>query len=95
MKMLLINPPIREWAKPNVFPLGLGYIASALRENGFDVEVMDINVHRWSRNEVEARIVRVDFDMAGICAIVTVYSYVEWLIYVIRKSLQEDLVIKE
>ena len=85
MKMLLINPPIREWAKPNIFPLGLGYIASALRENGFDVEVMDINVYRWDRKEVEARIARANFDVAGIGAIVTLYSYVKWLISVIKK----------
>ncbi len=26
MKVLLVNPPIREWARPNVFPFGLGYI---------------------------------------------------------------------
>lgn len=85
MKMLLINPPIREWARPNVFPLGLGYIASVLRGDGFDVEVMDINAHRWSREEVEARIAAASFDVAGIGAIVTVYSYVKWLIEIIKK----------
>ena len=37
MKVLLINPPIREWSKPNVFPLGLGYIASVLKESGYRV----------------------------------------------------------
>ena len=85
MKILLINPLIREWAKPNVFPLGLGYIASALREKGFEVEVLDINAFRWNKIEVEEKIKNADFDVAGIGAIVTVYHYVKWLIQIIKK----------
>jgi anaerobic magnesium-protoporphyrin IX monomethyl ester cyclase len=85
MKMLLINPPIREWAKPNVFPLGLGYIASMLSNSGHDVEVMDINAHRWTPEDVEENIRNAEFDLVGIGAIVTVYKYVKWLISVLRK----------
>lgn len=80
MKILLINPPIREWAKPNVLPLGLGYIASVLRNAGHSVEVMDINAFRWTPAEVEEKIKAADYDVAGIGAIVTVYGYVKWLI---------------
>lgn len=85
MKVLLINPPIREWAKPNVLPLGLGYVASVLRISGHKVEVMDINAYRWTPEEVEYRIKNVDFDIAGIGAIVTVYRYVKWLIGILKK----------
>jgi radical SAM superfamily enzyme YgiQ (UPF0313 family) len=85
MKILLINPPIREWAKPNVFPVGLGYIASALRKEGFEVEVFDINAFRWNKTELEGKIKNADFDVAGIGAIVTVYRYVKWLIQIIKK----------
>ncbi|GAH49634.1 unnamed protein product [marine sediment metagenome] len=52
MKVLLINPPIREWAKPNVFPSGLGYIASVLIKEEHDVEVLDINAYRWDKIRV-------------------------------------------
>jgi radical SAM superfamily enzyme YgiQ (UPF0313 family) len=85
LKFLLINPPIREWAKPNVYPVGLGYIASVTRDAGHDVEVMDINATRWSREEVEAKIRDAVFEAAGIGAIVTVYPYVKWLIQIIKK----------
>lgn len=85
MKMLLINPPVREWAKPNVFPLGLGYIAAVLKKEGFDVDVMDINAYRWDKHEVEARIAKSDCDTFGIGAIVTVYFYVKWLIEVVKR----------
>ena len=85
MKVLLINPAIREWAKPNIVPLGLGYLASVLRGGGHEVEIMDINAYRWSREEVEQRIKSADFDVAGIGGIVTVYKYVKWLAGVIKK----------
>lgn len=85
MKVLLVNPPIREWAKPNIFPLGLGYIASVLRDAGYQVEAMDINALRWEQEEVEAKISSMDFDIVGIGAIVTIYWYVKWLIAVFKK----------
>lgn len=85
MKILLINPPIREWSKPNLFPLGLGYIASVLMREGHKVEVLDINAYRWSKKEVEDRVNNAEFDVVGIGGIVTVYRYVKWLVNMIRK----------
>ena len=85
MKILLINPPIREWAKPNCVPLGLGYIAAVLDQEGHEIEVMDINAYRWTQAEVEERIKNAKFDAVGIGGIVTVYKYVKWLISVIKK----------
>lgn len=85
MKVLLINPPIREWAKPNVFPSGLGYIVSVLSQNGHSVEIMDINAYRWNKIEVEERIKKTDYDVIGIGGIVTTYKYVKWLVAILKK----------
>jgi len=85
MKVLLINPPIREWSKPNVFPLGLGYIAAVLQKEGHDVEVIDINAYRFSRDEIENKIKKADYDVIGIGGIITTYRYIKWLIQVLKK----------
>lgn len=85
MKILLINPPIREWAKPNVFPLGLGYIAAVLMQEGFVVEVLDINAYRFNKGEVENKIKKLNFDVVGIGGIITTYKYIKWLIGILRK----------
>jgi radical SAM superfamily enzyme YgiQ (UPF0313 family) len=85
MKILLINPPVREWAKPNCFPLGLGYIAAVLEQEGHEIEVMDINAFRWTQDEVEDKIKNAEFDVVGIGGIVTVYRYVKWLISIIKR----------
>jgi len=93
MRFLLINPPIREWSKPNVFPLGLGYIASSLIEEGHGVEVMDINGLRLPKDEVEDRIRRADFDAAGIGGIITTYRYIKWLVLMLKKYHPEKTII--
>lgn len=85
MKILLINPPVREWAKPNVFPLGLGYIAAALLKEGHQLEVLDINGYRFSKDVVENKIQEIDFDLVGIGGIITIYKYVKWLVQTLKK----------
>lgn len=85
MKILIINPPIREWSKPNVFPLGLGYVAAVLLKDGHKVEVMDINGYRWNPQEVEEKIKKADFDAVGIGGLVTIYKYVKWLVAMLKK----------
>lgn len=85
MKILLINPPIREWAKPNLVPLGLAYIAAVLRQEGHQVEVMDINAFRWGQEEVEEKIKEAQFDLVGTSGIVTIYRYIKWLVSMLKK----------
>ncbi|MFQ5874697.1 MAG: B12-binding domain-containing radical SAM protein [Dehalococcoidia bacterium] len=85
MKILLINPVIRPKSPPAYFPLGLGYMASLALRGGHDVEVLDINAHRWTPAEVEAKIQRASFDLAGITGMITEYRQVRWLASVLRK----------
>ena len=85
MKILLINPPVREWAKPNCFPSGLGYLASELLNAGYEVEVLDINGLRYSKPEVEAIIEASSADIFGVGGLITVYKYIKWLIQEIKR----------
>ena len=42
--VLLIYPYFKPWNDRSIFrfpPLGLGYIASSLRNNGYDVDILD------------------------------------------------------
>lgn len=93
MKILLIYPPVREWAKPNCFPSGLGYLSSVLLNAGYEVEILDINGHRYSRQEVEARIAASDADAFGVGGMVTIYGYIKWLTQVIKRYHPDKTVI--
>lgn len=76
--VLLINPIARAWAKPNCFPMGLGFIAHTLHEHKHMVKIVDHNVHR--------DMAKMDLlptekpDVIGITGIVTQYREVrDWI----------------
>lgn len=79
LTFLLINPVTGKNRLPAYFPLGLGYIAQVLLDQGFSVQVLDINAHRWSRDEVERRLRQANFDAVGITGMVTEFAAVRWL----------------
>ncbi|MFH1202760.1 MAG: radical SAM protein [Candidatus Omnitrophota bacterium] len=82
MKVLLMNPPCRS---PNMIPLGLGYIASVLRNDGHKVEILDINAYQYNDREVEEKIKEAEFDCVGIGGLTTTYKYIKWLTKLIRR----------
>jgi radical SAM superfamily enzyme YgiQ (UPF0313 family) len=87
MKLLLINPPIREWSLPNVFPSGLGYLAAVLRQRNpdWEIQVYDINALRPSPEEIERAIAASDADVFGIGGLVTIYRIIKDLIQTVRR----------
>jgi len=66
MKVLLVNPITGERgmfaATPN---LGLGYLATALRRNGFEVDIWDGMKKDMTRKKLEERLRSLDYDAAG------------------------------
>lgn len=82
MKILLIQPPHyygNETRPPQYFPLGLGYVASAIKKNNHSIMILDIWAHQLSKEEVVERIKSIDYDICGISALTTQYSYIKWL----------------
>jgi radical SAM superfamily enzyme YgiQ (UPF0313 family) len=79
MKVLLINPPIRENYPPNCFPLGLAYIAAVLQKTGHDVQVLDINAYRYKFEDIKIMVNWDTFNVIGITGMVTQYSYIKKL----------------
>jgi radical SAM superfamily enzyme YgiQ (UPF0313 family) len=67
MKVLLINPITCERgmfaATPN---LGLGYLATALRRNGFEVDIWDGMKKDMTKKLLTERLKRLDYDAIGI-----------------------------
>lgn len=66
MKVLLVNPITGERgmfaATPN---LGLGYIATALRNNGFEADVWDGMKKDMTAKKLEERLKKLDYDAVG------------------------------
>lgn len=82
MNVLLVNPLCRL---AYALPLGLGYIASVLREEGHNVKILDINGLKYSPEEVEKKIHELEFDIVGIGGLTSTYKYVKWLAKIFKK----------
>ena len=66
MKILLINPLTSERGMVNITPnLGLGYIATSLRKNGFEVDIWDGVKKGLTRKKLKERLKMLDYDVAG------------------------------
>jgi len=59
----------------NVFPVGAGYIAAALKKAGFDVEIYNQDVHHYSEEHLTRYLDSRHFDMVGMGVIGGYYQY--------------------
>jgi radical SAM superfamily enzyme YgiQ (UPF0313 family) len=81
MKILLINSPIRLNAQPNCIPYGLAAIGAVLKDNGFDVEIYDINARRPQNDDIVATLQEKEWDLVGLSGLITTYGFQKWLIH--------------
>jgi len=66
MKVLLVNPLTLDSSMVNITPnLGLGYIATSLKNNGFEVEIFDGVKKGMTRDRLFERLKKRDYDVAG------------------------------
>lgn len=93
MKILLINPPLRENDVPVNFPIGLGIIASIILDNNYEVEVFDVNALRLTKEQVITHLKEYTPDVVGIGGLITTYKYLKWIIPEIRKIFPETKII--
>ncbi len=66
MRVLLVNPITSERGMFACTPnLGLGYLATALRRNGFEVDIWDGMKKDMTRMKLEEKLKRLDYEVAG------------------------------
>lgn len=86
MNILLINVSLRPGSPIKLFPVGLGYIATAIKSAGFEFDLLDIDAHRFSDQEVETLIKRKKYDVVCMGCIVTGYKIIKSLAKAIREA---------
>ncbi len=74
MRVCLIAPITRRREPPRNYPMGLACVASALREVGHDVEVIDLDINRAQESETEEYVRQINADVVGIGGLITTYS---------------------
>lgn len=100
LKLLLINPPIREWAYPNIMPIGQGYVASVAAMDGHHVDVLDMNAARgkpiedktaaeisgWVEEQVTSSLAKGKPDVIGIGGIITQYGPMKQIVQICKRA---------
>src|SRR3989338_6297814 len=93
MKILIINVSLRPQSHEKLFPVGLGYIATAMKNAGFDFELFDIDAYRYSDEEVERFIGSNKFDIVCMGCMVTGYKIIKRLSSLIKEFHPETKII--
>ena len=86
MRILLVNPPIRERVPSFHRPFGLASIAQMLRNAGHSPTIYDINSTRHTPEEVAHYLPRDKFDIVGVGGLISVYKYLNFLFPLLREK---------
>jgi len=88
MKVLLIRPNSTQDKQDTyvTFPLGIGYIASVLKKDGHNVDVIDLTLEDVNYNNLVRRIRNFNPDIIGISALSYEYSQVKKLSSFLKKA---------
>ena len=93
MKILLINICLRPYLNYVTFPLGFSYIVGAIQRAGFDFEILDTDIHRYTDEELEEEIRSRKFDVAAFGCIVTGYRHIKKLASMVRRVNKDAVII--
>jgi len=66
-------------------PIGLGYLASILRENGHEAYIIDCAILKQSYSQIISQIKQINPDVIGITALSSYYSEMRNLSFAVRK----------
>lgn len=106
LEILFIHAPIREWAYPNIMPIGHGYVASTARMDGHRIDVLDLNAarlspvkddervfERWIDTEIENKLQKSKPTVIGIGGIITQFSRLKRIAEVCKKICPQSIIV--
>jgi anaerobic magnesium-protoporphyrin IX monomethyl ester cyclase len=92
LDFLMINAPIREWAQPNILPLGQSFVGAVSVMDGHRLHVLDLNAmrggpvkktpedfDRWVLEKLTERLEALKPDVIGIGGIITQYARIKMI----------------
>ena len=93
MKVLLINVSLRPGAKQIYFPIGLGYIATAISRSSHEVEILDLELNPLDDEQLRHEFSNRTYDVVALGCIVTGYGRVKSICNILRQCSDVPIVI--
>ena len=86
MNLLLINLSLRPDSFQCIFPIGIGYIATALKVAGYKFDILDMDVHKYSPKEMKKVLKAMPkYDVVMFGCIVTGYKIAKEIASIIHR----------
>ncbi len=90
----LVNPPQTTGAPNSGFiPLGIGYLAAVLEEDGHVVDVIDCQVQQYTSNDIESELERLQPDVIGVTSTTLTYKSATEIVQAAKKACPNSLTI--
>ena len=93
MKILLINVALRPKSLVKFLPLGLAYIATALKNAGFTFDLLDVDAYRYSDDEIRAFLAKNHYDVILMGCIITGYKTIKEYARMIREFYPDSIIL--
>ena len=93
MKVLLINPPVRQRQLPSDIPIGLANIAAITKKEGHDIAFLDLNANRVPLQVAANEIMIDDYDIIGIGGLSSQYKEIKTILPVCRQIHPDALIV--
>ena len=84
MKILFINACVRPDSKLKIPNVGLAYVMTAAQRAGFDFDLIDIDAHRYSDEEVDRLVRQAKYDVVALGSLVSTYGKLKAMFRMIR-----------
>jgi len=89
VKILFINPSLRPGLEGHLFlPVGLGYVMTYVKENGYKFDLLDIDCGNYSNEYVDKYLSKNKYDVICLGSIVTHYRWMKWCINKIKEYIK-------
>lgn len=86
MNIALVNINIRPYLDKAYFPIGLAYIATAMKRAGYACDIIDIEANRYTDEELEGLLARKAYDVVGFGTLVSGYRYAKTVATLARRT---------
>lgn len=93
MRILYINPALRPDARVRYFPIGAGFVVTALMREGFQVDIADMDARSISLTDIVEIAQSAPYDAVYLGAIVTGYRTVKELAKPLREALPHAVIV--
>ncbi len=95
MQVTFVNPPYPAGSHrhPPFIPLGIGYLAAVLEQNGYDVNVIDCQALKLTLSEVENELRKRQPDVVGLTSTTLTYKSALKIIKLAKKALPNCLTV--